>query len=242
MDSDLKKKIQIILAIGIVLVAGRTAMIMYQRSHATDDGRPREAADVVHHELNADDYVYERPFYGYDLASTKKALVGKTTWMKAGYYLPALPYDPATKRVTQIEKAPLIPPLEPIEIADVILAPGKSGRTMFAIFKRDGKPSAVHIGVEKNGDFRMDVENVLYRQDPRQLFKHWSKDVWAAIDRHEALPGMNEQQVWLALGYGAPLNSGNTGDRTMRYENPGHPKEVRFQKNAAVEIKDAEEL
>jgi len=241
MDSDLKRKIQIILAIGIVLVGARTAWIMYERSHP-DEGTAREAANVEHHELAADDYVYERPFYGYDLDSTKKALVGKTTWMKAGYYLHAYPYDPATKRVTRNDNAPLIPPLEPIAITDIVLAPASSGRELFAIYKRGGKPVAVHLGAEQNGQYRMDVENVLYRQDPRELFKHWSKDTWAAIERHEAIAGMNEKQVWLALGYRQPLSSGNTGDRTMHYENAGHPKDVRFRKNAAVEIKDAERL
>src|SRR4051812_21661436 len=131
MDSDLKKKLQIILTIGIVLVGARTAMIMYQRSHAEDGGTPREAPNVEHHELSADDYVYERPFYGYDLESTKKLLVGKTAWMKAGNYLRAFPYDAATKRVTQSDSAPLVPPLQTIEITDVILAPGKAGREMF---------------------------------------------------------------------------------------------------------------
>jgi hypothetical protein len=50
---------------------------------------------------------------------------------------------------------------------------------------------------------------------------------------------MNEQQVWLAYGYGTPVTYGDYGSRSVHYENGNKPKEVRFEKNAAVEIKDA---
>jgi hypothetical protein len=50
---------------------------------------------------------------------------------------------------------------------------------------------------------------------------------------------MNEQQVWLALGYGSPVSGGDYGDRRMRYENAGKPKEVQFRNKAAVEIVEA---
>jgi hypothetical protein len=239
MDEDLKKKLQIFLGIAIVLVGARTAYIMYERKHADEGATPREAANVTHHELTADDYVYERPFYGYDLETTKKALVGKTVWMKAGNYFHARKVD--GKRVTSQNETDLIPPLESMEITDVVLAPGKGGRDLLAVFRRPGKPEllAVPIGIEDSGRYRIDVQNVVFRQDPRELYKHWSKDTWDAIVRHEALKGMNEQQVWLAYGYGTPVTSGDYGSRTMRYENAGKPKEVRFSNNQAVEIKDA---
>jgi hypothetical protein len=239
MDEDLKKKLQIFLAIALVLVGARTAYIMYERKHADEGGTPREAPNVIHHELTADDYVYERPFYGYDLETTKKALAGQTVWMKAGNYFHARKVD--GKHVTSLTEADLISPLETMEITDVVLAPGKGGREMLAVFRRPGKSEllAVPIGAENGGKFRVDVENVLFRQDPRQLYKHWSKETWDAIGRHEALNGMNEQQVWLAYGYGTPVTSGDYGSRTVHYENAGKPKEVRFANNQAVEIKDA---
>jgi hypothetical protein len=242
MDEDLKKKLQIFLGVAIVLVGARTAYIMYERKHVNDEGAPREAANVTHHDLTADDYVYERPFYGYDLESTKKALVGQTVWMKAGNYFHARKVE--GQRVTSQSETDLIPPLETMEIADVVLGPGKGGREMLAIFRRPGNPDllAVPIGAENNGQYRIDVQNVLFRQDPRQLYKHWSKETWDAIARREALKGMNEQQVWLAYGYGTPVTSGDYGSRAVHYENAGKPKEVRFSNNQAVEIKDAAAL
>jgi hypothetical protein len=143
--------------------------------------------------------------------------------------------------VTSQTESDLIPPLETMEITDVVLAPAKGGREMLAVFRRPGKPEllAVPIGVESNGKYRIDVENVLFRQDPRQLYKHWSKETWEAIARHEAFKGMNEQQVWLAYGYGTPVTYGDYGSRTVHYENAGKPKEVQFASNQAVEIKDA---
>jgi hypothetical protein len=239
-DEDLKKKLQIFLGLAIVLVGARTAYIMYERKHADEGGAPREAANVTHHQLTADDYVYERPFYGYDLETTKKALAGQTVWMKAGNYFHARKVD-ASKHLSSPTDSDLIPPLETMEITDVVLATDKGGREMLAVFRRPGKPEllAVPIGVESNGKYRIDVENVLFRQDPRQLYKHWSKETWEAIARHEAFKGMNEQQVWLAYGYGTPVTYGDYGSRTVHYENAGKPKEVQFASNQAVEIKDA---
>jgi len=226
MDEELKSKLQIFLVIAIVLVGARTAYIMYERKHADD--APREAAGVTHHELTADDYVYERPFYGYDLETTKKALVGQTVWMKAGNYFKPRRVD--GKHVTAQSEPEPVPPLATMEIKDVVLAPANGGREMMAVFRSPEK---------QNGKYRVDVENVFFRQDPHQLYKHWSKETWDAIARHEATKGMNEQQVWLAYGYGTPVTSGDYGSRTMHYENAGKPKEVTFSNNQATEIKEA---
>ena len=240
MDEDVKKKLQIFLAIAIVLVGARTAYIMYERKHA-EETPAREPANVVHHELTADDYVYERPFHGYDLPTTKKALVGQTVWMKAGNYFHPATYDKASHRIGSTDKSRYIAPLAEMKIEDVIMSSSDGGRQMYAVYSQSGQSGlkAIPVGVQKGDQYRIDVENVLYRQDPRQLYKHWSKDIWAAIDRHEALKGMNEQQVWLALGYGSPVSGGDYGDRSMRYENAGKPKEVQFRNNSAVEVIDA---
>ena len=239
MDEELKSKLQIFLVIALLLVGARTAYIMYERKHADEGGAPREAANVTHHEMTADDYVYERPFYGYDLETTKKALVGQTVWMKAGNYFKARKID--GKHVTSQSEPDPVPPLATMEIKDVVLAPANGGREMLAVYRTRGKPEvfAVPIGVEQNGKYRVDVENVLFRQDPHQLYKHWSKETWDAIGRHEATKGMNEQQVWLAYGYGTPVTNGDYGSRTVHYENNGQPKEVTFSNNQATEIKDA---
>jgi hypothetical protein len=240
MDEDLKRKLQIILGIGIVLVGARTAYIMYERKHA-DDAPAREPADVEHHQLTADDYVYERPFYGYDLPSTKKALVGQTVWMKAGNYFHPAIYDQSSRHIGSADNGRYIAPLEVMKIEDVVISPSGGARQMYAVYSQPGKSGlkAIPVGVQKGDQYRIDVENVLYRQDPRQLYKHWPKGIWDAIDTHEALKGMNEQQVWLALGYGSPVSGGEYGDRRMRYENAGKAKEVQFRNNSAVEIVDA---
>jgi hypothetical protein len=161
--------------------------------------------------------------------------------MKAGNYFHPATYDKAARRIGSADKARLIGPLEEMKIEDIVMSSAGGGRQMYAVYSQPGQSAlkAVPVGVEKGDQYRIDVENVLYRQDPRQLYKHWSKDIWAVIDRHEALKGMNEQQVWLALGYGSPVSGGDYGDRRMRYENAGKPKEVQFRNNSAVEITDA---
>jgi hypothetical protein len=238
MDEEVKTRLQIVLVIALVLAGARTAYIFYERKQAAES-QPREAPGTSHHELTADDYVYERPFYGYDLESAKKDLVGQTVWMKAGNYFRLAKYEGG--RVAKSGNAEWIPPLQEMKIMDVVLRPAGDHRELYGVFTEPSKSGtfAVAIGAEKGGQYRMDVQNVLFRQDPRQLYKHWSADIWSAIDRHEALKGMTEQQVWLAYGYGTPVTYGDYGSRTVHYENAGKPKEVRFASNQAVEIKEA---
>jgi hypothetical protein len=240
MDDDVKRKLQIFLGIGVLLAGARTAYIFYERKQAAE-APAKEAANVERHTLTADDNVYERPFYGYDMESTKRNLVGQTVWMKAGNYFHPAQY---TGKRLGAEESRLIAPLEEMKVTDVVQVPGKGAHKIYAVYKQDGVKGerAIPVGVQQGEQYRIDVSNILYLQDPRQLYKHWPKETWDAISRGEALKGMNEQQVWMALGYGVALSSAEYGNRRMHYENAGKPKEVQFRDNAAVEIVNAKPL
>ena len=51
---------------------------------------------------------------------------------------------------------------------------------------------------------------------------------------------MNELQVALAIGAGVPQGSGGDfGNRTLRFDNNGHPVTVTFERNRVTEVHSA---
>ena len=101
---------------------------------------------------------------------------------------------------------------------------------------------AVPIGVVKNGDTTILIDDIFFLTDPHKLYTHWSKDAWSAIERHEITEGMSEMQAQAAMGMGRTPRSGATGDygnRTLVFTDPAHadkPVTVRFVDNAAVSV------
>jgi hypothetical protein len=69
------------------------------------------------------------------------------------------------------------------------------------------------------------------------LYKHWSPDVWQAVDQHEVKPGMNELQADFAVGMGVPDSGGDSDEKTVRYANGGKPLVVTYHDGKAAEIK-----
>ncbi len=89
----------------------------------------------------------------------------------------------------------------------------------------------------KGNEYQIYSDEMLYIEDPHQLYKHWLADIWAAIERHEVRPGMNEIQVDFAIGMGVPERSDNPSVKTVKYPNGGKPLLITYRDGKAVEIK-----
>jgi hypothetical protein len=157
----------------------------------------------------------------------------------------------------------VLPPLNPLLITDVVM----SGDQMYAIFSAvqlqpptDYKPDpskkyrevreldpnkyleATPIGVVHHGDATIVIDDIFFLSDPHTLYKHWSKDTWDAVERHEITKGMSEMQAQAAMGLGRAPESGADGDygnRTLVFTDPAHPDKpvtVHFVDNAAVSV------
>lgn len=243
MQTDWRKRLQIIFIVVVVLAVLRTAYIFYERSHPSAPAETRPA-----YSSNLDDYVTPPRIQPYDLKSARKELVGKTVWVRAGNQIPYFPYTASSHEVDWKRKAGLLPPLEKLEIEDVILqrapasvAPGQIAavqKQVMAVFKRPGPGGsyAFAIGTNVGNDFTFTANDLLFLADPHELYKHWPPEVWKAIDQHEAREGMNELQVGFALGTSATAGSGDYGNRTLEFTNNGKPVRVTFEKNKAVAI------
>jgi hypothetical protein len=235
MNPELQKTLQIFLLAAIVLAAGRTAYILYQRREtAQEEAKPRQETS-----LNADYYVTPKKLHPFDLKSARQ-LTAQPVWVRLGYQLTYYPYSAERRQADFAHEAGTLPPLQKLAIQDVVtgvspLAPGT--RQVLARFTLEGKDFAAPIGAEQNGVFRIYSDNIFFIEDPHDLYKHWPAGVWQKIDAHEVQPGMSELQAAFAIGMGIQQGPGDYGSRTLRYLNGGKPLTITFENDRAVAIK-----
>jgi hypothetical protein len=185
--------------------------------------------------VDPDFYVNPRKLHPQDLKDAKD-LTKQPVWVREGYRFSYYPYAarPDTKN-----PAGTLGPIEKLDIKDVVIDRASSGaeKQVMAVFEKDGKRYAFPIGTEENGTYHIYSDDILFIQDPRDLYKHWSPDVWKAIDNHEVKPGMNELQASFAIGMGIPEGTGESNPRIVNYANNGHPVKVTYDNGKASEVK-----
>ena len=234
MTSEAKQRIQIVLAIAIAVSALRAGYIVYQRhSEVKEEEAAKQAAP-----LKADYYVTPKKLRPYDVKSARR-LSEQPVWVKEGYRYTYYRFDPARKKSDFSKEAGVLFPLEKLNIEDVVLdaSPGSPDqRQVMAVFKKDGKSFSFPIGSTKASEFQIYSDEMLFIQDPHDLYKHWPPDVWSAIDSHQVKPGMNELQSDFAIGMGMPDKSSDSSIRTLHYPNGGKPLTVVFRNDKAAEI------
>lgn len=235
LDPKLKQRIQIALALAIFIAAVRTAAVLYERY--TENVRQKEAAATP--PLDPDYYVTPKKLYPYDLKSARE-LTKQPVWVKDGYRYPYFPYNPATRHVDFSSEGGRLLPIQKLEIKDVVTdsAPDSGAlRQIMAIFDLDGKPYAVQIGTVEGKDYKFYSDAMFYIEDPHDLYKHWSADVWSAVSKHEIKPGMNELQADFAVGMGTPDRQDDPAWKTVHYPNGGKALTVTYHNGKAMEVK-----
>ena len=233
-DPEFRKKLQIFMVLAIALAAARAGYVVYDRYETRkEDEKPKQEKA-----MNADFYVSPKKLRAYDLKSAQQ-LTQQPVWVKVGYGSTYYPYDRARHRADFAHEAGTLGPMQKLQIESVVTgispqAPGS--KQVLAVFDFEGNSYAVPIGVEKGTDFKIYADDMFFIEDPHGLYKHWSADVWKAIDAHEVHAGMNELQTGLALGLGVPQGTGSYGSRTLKYPNGGKPLTVTFRDDKATEI------
>ena len=238
MSEEAKKRIQIALALAIVVAGVRAGYILYQRHEDYVAAQKQQQAKNAGYS-NADYYVTPKKLYPYDLKSAKQ-LTQQPVWAKEGYRYTYYPYDAARKRTDFGREAGLLLPIEKLEIKDVLAdIPVGAGnrRQVMAVFKKEGKSYAVPIGFGSEGQYKIYSDEMFYVEDPHDLYKHWPADVWQAIEHHEVKPGMDELQADFAVGMGVPDAGSSENEKTVRYPNGGKALVVSYRDGKAAEIK-----
>ena len=247
-NQKLWRGVQIFLAV-VLLASGLRLLLIYRERH-----QPlRSPSQTEQAPLDADAYVVPEKLHAYDLKSARE-LIRKTVWVRAGYGVAFYPYSPASKRADFSKEAGVLAPIQKLEIKDVLLIPSPQssgwqgpanarfrlhleGKQVMAVFQEGGKDFAFPVGTVTNGDYHLFIDEVLYMQDPHQLYRHWPAATWQAIEQHKILPGMNELQASFAIGV-PDSASDNSPDRTLHYPNGGHPLEVTYQSGKVASATD----
>ena len=222
------------MAVAILVSGARLAYILYLRHESRLEQAKKQAPP-----LNPDYYVTAKKLYPYDLKSARQ-LTQQPVWVKVGYAYTYYPYESARHRVDFAHEAGKLLPLEKLEIQDVISSatPDSPGELqVMAVFEMNGKTYAFSIGSIKGVDYKFYSDDMLFIQDPHELYKHWPAEVWDAIDKHQVKPGMSELQTDFAVGLGIPEKSGEPGNRTVKYPNGGNPLSITYRADKAAEIK-----
>jgi hypothetical protein len=236
MTEDAKKKIQLALALGIVVAGARTGYILYRNHEDYVAAQKRVAAKNAGY-ANQEYYVTPKKLYPYDLKSAQQ-LTQQPVWVKEGYRYTFYRYVPVVKSVDFAHEAGLLGPLERFEMKDVMVVAAPGGRRqVVATFDKDGHSYAVPIGFENEGQYKIYSDEVFYVEDPHELYKFWPADVWQAIEQHQVKPGMDELQADFAVGMGVPDAGASSADKTVRYPNGGKPLVVEYSGGKATEVK-----
>ena len=228
-----QRTIQLILAVALIATGLRLAWIYHERHTPL----PRRTEQPT--ALDPDYYVVPRKLYAYDVKTARAAMAGHPAWVREGYKFTYYRFDPARKRADFAHAAGLLAPLEKLEILDVVETPPPSAGELpqvVAAFSRDGQQFAVPIGARRGDDYTLYADDMFFFDDPRQLYRHWSSQVWQAVDSHRVLPGMNEIQAGFALGMGVPQAGGGDTEKTVVYPNDGKQTTVVFRGGKAAEI------
>ncbi len=227
--SKTSKIVQFVLLVAIVAAGINLYLYLRDRNSALVEPQKKEVA------LDPDYYVTPKKLRPRDLKDAKE-LTQQPVWIREGYRFTYYPYVGHTDFQ---HPSGTLGPIQKLEIKDVVVdrAPDSGGeKQVMAVFEDGGKRFAFPIGVAENGNYTIYSDDILFIQDPHELYKHWSADVWKLIESHQVKPGMNELQASFAIGMGRPEGTGMSNPRVVDYPNNGHPIRVTYTSGRATDV------
>src|SRR3981081_1421789 len=118
LSQEAKQRLQLALALAIVLAAVRAGDVLYERHEENVAAKKEQAAKNAGY-ANADYYVTPKKLHPYDLKSAKQ-LTEQPVWVKEGYRYTYYPFDRERRRPAFSHEVGLLGPLEQLEIKDVV--------------------------------------------------------------------------------------------------------------------------
>jgi hypothetical protein len=242
-------KIALAATTAFVVAIGIEVLYIHHRN-VTDENAPTVRRDAYEQPALTDDQtVYlrkERP----DSIADEKQLIGKTIWVSAGGQMEY--YKDSGKHADYAHPVGMLLGAEPLIVRDAFeqVAP-KNSRAVFRIaagqrqvllaftMPNSADPKqlyAVPVGNYDEGHYNLLTDEIFFYDDPHVLYKHWGPEVWAHVDKHEPALGMSENQAMMALGQTITPHGDNVGDRSLTFDNNGHPVTIDFEHNKAVKI------
>jgi hypothetical protein len=173
-------------------------------------------------------------------------LQNTSVWMKNGYTMPYFAYKSGHIDFTRDQGK--IPSAQQLDIKKVIKAAppaqvddgiSHGARQAFAIFSLPHSPDlyATVIGAIDGSQEEYFCDVLFYYDDPHSIYDNWPKNIWAAVNAHQVIPGMNELQTRMSIGQDQHVDSAGEGTRTITYNQAGKKWTVTFVHNQATTIK-----
>jgi hypothetical protein len=217
------------IGLAVLLIAAGIRLVVVFRQRGAENAAPTQqtAAPVA-----ADYYVQPRKLHDYDAASLRKDLAGKPVWIREGYRFTYYPCEGPSHHANFGHEGGTLGPIEKLTIQDVITQAGTNTQIL-AVFSKDEHDWCLPVGVQTGERRNIFADEIFFYDDPHLLYKHWTPEVWSAIDHHEMKPGMNELQASMAIGMGVP-EAGS--ERRLRYPNGGHPLVVTYENGVATQV------
>jgi hypothetical protein len=174
-------------------------------------------------------------------------LQGTSVWMKNGYTMPYFPYE--SGHVVFSRRIGLIPSAQQLDIRKIIKATppdqvddgiSHGTRQAFAIFALPNSPDlyATVIGAFDGSQEEYFCDVLFYYDDPHTIYDNWPKNIWATVDAHQVIPGMNELQTQMSIGHNQQREASSEGNRTITYDQAGKKWTITFVGNRATNIKN----
>ncbi len=236
-----------VLAGSALLVVAVGGELLYIHHRNTQDAAAPVSASA-NYKSDPDDLVFLKQEHPMSLKD-EKDLKGRTLWVSAGAQMDYYPYN---GHVDWDHSHGVLLGAEPIVVKDAVeaVAPAKTAfripagdKQILLVFTVPNDPNlyASPVGFVQNGETTFLTDQIYFYDDPHQLFSYWGPQVWKAIDAHQAIAGMSERQVQTALGQVSTPHGDDTGNRTVTYDDQGHPKNVTFVNNKATRIEDVKQ-
>jgi hypothetical protein len=218
----------------LVLAVGIRVGLIYRERNA-----PAVQAPAAREKIADDDLVFLKQKRPSSLADVKE-LKGSTVWVSAGGQLDFYPY--IGHAVQYGKSAGTLLGAEPVVVKDMVeqVAPKAAtfripggDKQVSMVFTRanDTKEYAVPVGYREAGQYTFYTDEILFYDDPHELYKHWGPEIWKAVDSHQVILGMNERQVELSLGQVSNSTSKAYGNRMVVFSDLGKPMAVTFVNN-----------
>jgi hypothetical protein len=223
--------------VGVLVIASEVLWLHHERNSAWTPAKP-----TLQGTTDPDDLVFLKRQRPSSLADVKQ-LTGTTLWVSAGGQMDYYPY--AAHHADYSKTSGTLLGAEPIFIKDAFeqitpksvtlrIPHGDKQVLLSFTMPKSADPTkeyAVPVGYKKGGDYTFITDDIFFYSDPHELYKHWSPQVWQAVDSHQVILGMNERQVQLSLGQIFKSGSEGYGDRVSIFYNLGKPIDVTFVKN-----------
>ncbi len=238
-----KKLVAVFTLLALLAVSARIYFLQRERHREATAVAPDRTPD---YHVTADDVVVPRKLYASSLKDVRD-LNGKRVWVFAAGQMRLYPATAA--HVDYAHPGGLLKGAEPLDVVNFIeqVAPAgvynipRGDKHVLMLFHRGAEPAKLYatpVGSEQGGSYTFYTDEAFFYDDPHVLYKHWPAPVWAAVDEHRAVAGMNERQANLALGQVSTPGPGTVGNRTVTYSNEGHPVTVTFAGNKATKVSE----